>query len=76
MTFIGQIILVLFLILLAVWRRDIFFYFLAAPVALTFGLMWRSHYNTPDGLTVSLALMATGLYCFVMGIWNVVRKGR
>ncbi len=64
---------VLFFITMALWRRDIFLYFIGAPVAIVFGLMWRSQYNTTDGMTVSLALIATGIYLFIMGIWNTVR---
>lgn len=69
----AQIMLVAFFILLPLWRRDIFLYYIGAPVAIVFGLMWRSQYNTPDGMTVSLALIATGIYLFIMGIWNTVR---
>lgn len=69
-------VIVMFFILLTFWRRDIFLYLMTAPVVLTFGLMWRPAYPTPDGMVISLALIGTGLYCFIMGIFNIVRIAR
>jgi hypothetical protein len=71
---IQEIVVPLFIILVALWRRDIFFYFLAAPVAVVFGLMWRPAYPTPAGVVVSLALVGIGLYCFIKGLENLFRK--
>ena len=66
-------VMVAFIIFLALWRRDIFFYFMACPVSITAGLMWRSRFDTPDGIVMSLALVGIGIYCLIMGIYNMVR---
>lgn len=66
--------LVIFIIVLALWRRDIILYLFAGPVGVVAGLMLRPAYPTPDGLTVSLVLIGIGLYCFIKGIENVFRK--
>ena len=62
-----------FIIFLALWRRDVFLYFMAAPVSITSGLMWRSRFDTPDGIAISLVLVAIGIYCLIMGIYNLVK---
>jgi len=68
------IAVVLFLIFMALWRRDIFLYFMAAPVTIVYGLAWRGYYDTTEGLVTSLVLVGIGLYCLIMGIYNTVRK--
>ncbi len=63
-----------FLIFLAVWRRDIFFYLIASPVAIVEGLGWRAAHNDDTGMVISIAFIGIGLYCLIMAIYNIVGK--
>ena len=71
---ITQVIITIVLLILTFLRRDIFLYFIVSPVAIATGLLWRPNYDTPDGLVISLVLVGIGIYCMVMGIYNLVRK--
>lgn len=70
----SQVVMIIFIILIAFWRRDIFLYFMAAPVSLATGLAWRGYYDNPLGISISLVLIGIGVYCLVVGIYNVVLK--
>lgn len=70
----GQIIFVTLLLILAFWRRDIFFYLICCPVLITTGLQWYDVFHNAAGLTMSLALVATGLYCMILAIVNLLKR--
>ena len=73
---IASIILIIFVIFLAVWRRDIFFYIIACPVSIVAGLYWRGYQSTNLGLVLSITLVGIGLYCLIMAIYNLANKLR
>jgi len=69
-----QVVLSVTVITWALWRRDIFLYLIAGPVAIGMGLAWRGHNPEFDGYIVAGAFIGIGVYCLIMGIWNLVDK--
>ena len=70
----GQIMLIALFTILTFWRRDIYLYIVTGIALIVFGLEWYDAYNTNSGLTMALVLMATGLYCFILAIGNILGR--
>jgi len=66
--------LVITLLILTFWRRDIYLYLISCPVLITFGLRWYDLYHYPAGFAMALAIMATGIYCMILAIINLVKR--
>ena len=70
----GQIILVALLTWLTFWRRDIFLYIVCGLALITFGLEWYDAFHTNSGLAMAIIIIATGLYCEIMAIGNIIKR--
>ena len=68
-----QIIMVSVLLVLTFWRKDIILYLATAPIMLAVGLAWYDTYKTPFGMIVSLGLILIGVYCFFLGVYNMLK---
>lgn len=72
----GQILLLSLFVILTFWRRDIFLYIITGLALIVFGFEWYDAFKTNSGMAMALVLIATGLYCFILAIGNVLnRKG-
>jgi hypothetical protein len=70
----AQAIVVIGILALAFWRRDIFLYMVAGPVAIAIGFAWYDYYPTPAGYVLTGALMALGGYCLALAITNIIGR--
>ncbi len=70
----GQILLIILLLVLTFWRRDIFLYILCFPVLVVFGLRWYDLYHNAAGFTMALVLVALGIYCIYLAIVNILNR--
>ena len=70
----GQVALIITMLIITVWRRDIFFYLLSCPLLIVFGLHWYDRYHNAAGFTMSMALIAIGIYCMILAIANLLKR--
>ena len=68
-----SLILVLVVILLAFWRKDVFFYIMAFIVCLGYGLAFYPAIHTPLGFMISAVVMGIGVYSLTLGVYNLVK---
>jgi hypothetical protein len=61
------------LIFFVFWRRNIFLYLILFPVMIGAGLHWYDVYSSPMGFLIAGFLVGTGVYSFVLGLWNALK---
>lgn len=69
---IAELIGVLFLIMVALWRRDTFLYIIGGPVCFAFGFGWYDYYSNPHGLITSMAFAGMGIFLWVLAVENII----
>ena len=70
----AQTALIITLLGLTFWRRDIFLYVISFPVLVVTGLRWYDLYNNAAGFTMALTLVAIGLYCISLAVINLIKR--
>ncbi len=59
---------------LAFWRRDLFLYLIATPVAIMGGLNWYENHPTDFGLVLAVVMGAIGIYSLFKVIENLIER--
>ncbi len=61
------LVLLIFFSVLAFWRENAVLFYLIAGIALITGLTWYDTYGTPEGMTISLCLIAYSIMSLIFG---------
>ncbi len=59
---------------LAFWRRDLFLYLIATPVAIMGGLNWYENHPTDFGLVLAVVMGAIGIYSLFKVVENLIER--
>ncbi len=73
MGMIAQIFMTAVLLIVTFWRRDIVLYIIMFPLMLVDGFAWYEMHHTGDGFYMALTLIFIGIYCLVLGVYNMIK---
>lgn len=70
-----EIVVPLFIIFMAFWRRDIFLYIMSGVASIALGLAWYIEYRTTGAMAITIVLGGIGLYSLFLAIENLLGRG-
>jgi hypothetical protein len=70
---ITQIFMTAVLLVLTFWRKDIVLYIIMFPLMIVNGLAWYDTHHSGPGFYMALTLIFIGIYCLVLGVYNMVK---